>query len=171
MPLAWLATTARRKATMAQRLTRGKRTIRQSRIPFRVPGPDELEGRLGLVLHVVYLVFTEGYATTGHPDLVRCDLVDEAIRLARILHRLMPGELAISWDEGPQAGLDHLEALAGEVGLARQHRWHAARGHILARLGRHTAAEDACRRASELAQTPAEIAYLSSRAEEYNTPD
>jgi RNA polymerase sigma-70 factor (ECF subfamily) len=79
-------------ATMAQRLTRGKRKIQQSRIPFRVPGPDELEGRLGLVLHVVYLIFTEGYAATGHHDLVRCDLVDEAIRLARILHRLMPGE-------------------------------------------------------------------------------
>jgi RNA polymerase sigma-70 factor (ECF subfamily) len=72
-------------ATMAQRLTRGKRKIQHSRIPFRVPGPDELEGRLGLVLHVVYLIFTEGYAATGHRDLVRCDLVDEAIRLARIL--------------------------------------------------------------------------------------
>ena len=79
-------------ATMAQRLTRGKRKIQQSRIPFRVPGPDELDGRLGLVLHVVYLIFTEGYAATGHHDLVRRDLVDEAIRLARILHRLMPGE-------------------------------------------------------------------------------
>ena len=79
-------------ATMAQRLTRGKRKITQSRIPFRVPGPDELEGRLGLVLHVVYLIFTEGYAATSHHDLVRGDLVDEAIRLARILRRLMPGE-------------------------------------------------------------------------------
>src|SRR5260370_104264 len=79
-------------ATMAQRLTRGKRKIQESRIPFRAPGPDALKGRLGLVLHVVYLIFTAGYAATGHHDLVRCDLVDEAIRLARILHRLMPGE-------------------------------------------------------------------------------
>jgi len=78
--------------------------------------------------------------------------------------------IAISWHEGPQAGLDHLEALAGERGLARQHHWHAARGHALARLGRHTAAAKAYRRASELAQTPAEIAYLSARAEEYTTP-
>ena len=79
-------------AAMAQRLTRGNRKIQQSRIPFRVPGPDELDGRLGLVLHVVYLIFTEGYAATGHHDLVRGDLVDETIRLARILRRLMPGE-------------------------------------------------------------------------------
>ena len=77
--------------------------------------------------------------------------------------------IAISWHEGPQAGLDHLEALADEPGLARQHHWHAARGHTLARLGRHTAAAEAYRRAGELAQTPAEIAYLSSRAEEYTT--
>ena len=69
--------------------------------------------------------------------------------------------IAISWHEGPQAGLDHLEALADQPGLARQHHWHAARGHTLARLGRHTAAAEAYRRASELAQTPAEIAYLS----------
>ena len=67
-------------------------------------------------------------------------------------------------------GLDHLEALAGQPGLARQHYWHAARGHTLARLGRHTAAAKAYRRASELAQTPAEIAYLTSRAEKYTTP-
>ena len=78
--------------------------------------------------------------------------------------------IAISWHEGPQAGLDHLEALAGEPGLARQHHWHAARGHALARLGRHAAAAQAYRRASELAQTPAEIAYLSARAEECTTP-
>jgi RNA polymerase sigma-70 factor (ECF subfamily) len=78
--------------------------------------------------------------------------------------------IAISWHEGPQAGLGHLEALAGEPGLARQHHWHAARGHTLARLGRHTDAAQAYRRASELAQTPAEIAYLSARAEKYTTP-
>ena len=78
--------------------------------------------------------------------------------------------IAISWHEGPQAGLDHLEALADEPGLARQHHWHAARGHALARLGRHTAAAKAYRRASELAQTPAEIAYLTSRAQEYTAP-
>ena len=265
------------QATMAQRLTRGKRKNQHRRIPLRVPRPEAIESRLGLVLHVVYLIFTEGYAATGHPDLVRCDLVDEAIRLARILHRLMPGKpqvagllalmlltdarrparvddqgvavsledqdrslwdtsmidegtrltaqalshhppnswslqaaiaashdeapsalqtdwhqvrllydelfaltptpvvalnraIAISWHQGPQAGLDHLEALADEPGLIRQHHWHAARGHTLARLGRHTAAAAAYRRASELARTPAEVAYLSARAKKYTTP-
>lgn len=54
--------------------------------------------------------------------------------------------VAISWHEGPQAGLDHLEALGGQPGLARQHYWHAARGRTLARLGRHTAAAEAYRR-------------------------
>jgi RNA polymerase sigma-70 factor (ECF subfamily) len=264
-------------ATMAQRLTRGKRKIQQSRIPFRVPGPDELDGRLGLVLHVVYLIFTEGYAASGHHDLIRRDLVDEAIRLGRILRRLMPGAprvdglvalmlladarrqarvdghgmavsledqdrgrwdsamidegtrlatqalsrhppnswsvqaaiaalhdearsaqetdwhqvrllydellaltptpvvalnraIAISWHEGPQAGLDRLDALAGDASLTRQHHWHAARGHALARLGQHAAAAAAYQRASELAQTPADIAYLCARAEEYAAP-
>jgi RNA polymerase sigma-70 factor, ECF subfamily len=78
--------------------------------------------------------------------------------------------IAISWHEGPQAGLHPLEALAGEPGLARQHHWHAARGHALARLGRRAAAAEAYRRASELARIPAEIAYLSARAEQYSTP-
>jgi RNA polymerase sigma-70 factor (ECF subfamily) len=78
--------------------------------------------------------------------------------------------IAISWHEGPQAGLDHLDALADQPSLTRQHHWHAARGHTLARLRRHAAAAEAYRRASELAQTPAEVAYLSSRAEKYTTP-
>ncbi|XSS46511.1 RNA polymerase sigma factor [Propionibacteriaceae bacterium Y2011] len=83
-------------ATMAQRLTRGKRKIERSRIPFRVPGPDELAERLGLVLHVCYLVFSEGYAATDHTDLVRDDLADEAVRLVRILHRRLPGDPSVT---------------------------------------------------------------------------
>ncbi|WP_181783813.1 RNA polymerase sigma factor, partial [Pseudonocardia pini] len=72
-------------ATMAQRIVRAKKKIREARIPFRVPGPDELPERLPGVLQVVYLVFTEGYA-----DPERDDLAAEAIRLARVLHRLLP---------------------------------------------------------------------------------
>jgi len=76
----------------AQLLTLGKRKIRRA-APLPSARPDELERRVwGLVLHFVYLIFTEGYAATDHHDLFRCDLVDEAILLARILHRLMPGE-------------------------------------------------------------------------------
>ncbi|MFH9196932.1 RNA polymerase sigma factor [Streptomyces anulatus] len=79
-------------ATMAQRIVRAKKKIREARIPFRVPGPDELPGRLPGVLQVVYSVFTEGYAASSGPRLQRLDLAEEAIRLARILHRLLPAE-------------------------------------------------------------------------------
>ncbi|MGW2895087.1 RNA polymerase sigma factor [Streptomyces sp. NPDC001212] len=83
-------------ATMAQRIVRAKRKIRSARIPFRVPGPAELPARLPSVLRVVYLVFTEGYAASSGDDLVRPDLAEEAIRLARILHRLLPGEREVT---------------------------------------------------------------------------
>ena len=79
-------------ATMAQRIVRAKRKIKGARIPFRVPEADELPARLPGVLRVVYAVFTEGYAASAGPELVRGDLADEAIRLARILHRLLPRE-------------------------------------------------------------------------------
>ncbi|WP_307850503.1 sigma-70 family RNA polymerase sigma factor [Micromonospora sp. H61] len=83
-------------ATMAQRLVRAKRKIRDARIPFRVPGPDELPGRLPTVLQAVYSVFTEGYAASSGPDLQRIDLAEEAIRLGRILRRLLPAEREVS---------------------------------------------------------------------------
>ena len=76
---------------MAQRLTRGERTIQQSRIPFRVPGPDELVGRLNVVLVLVYLIFTEGYAATGHHDLSGRGRWGGRHLGALIAPRLMPG--------------------------------------------------------------------------------
>jgi RNA polymerase sigma-70 factor, ECF subfamily len=83
-------------ATMAQRIVRAKRKIKGARIPFRVPEGDELLARLPGVLRVVYAIFTEGYAASGGPELVRADLADEAIRLARILHRLLAGEREVA---------------------------------------------------------------------------
>ncbi|MEU7802970.1 sigma-70 family RNA polymerase sigma factor [Micromonospora arborensis] len=83
-------------ATMAQRLVRAKRKIRDARIPFRVPGADELPERLPTVLQAVYSVFTEGYAASSGPDLQRIDLAEEAIRLARILRRLLPAEREVA---------------------------------------------------------------------------
>ncbi|MEP6690830.1 MAG: RNA polymerase sigma factor [Gemmatimonadaceae bacterium] len=77
-------------ATMAQRLVRATRKIRDAGIPYIVPDAPALPERLDAVLGVVYLVFTEGYAATSGEDLVRRDLCDEAIRLARLVSELMP---------------------------------------------------------------------------------
>jgi RNA polymerase sigma-70 factor, ECF subfamily len=78
--------------TMAQRLVRAKRKIRIAGIPYRIPDDHDLPERLDAVLAVVYLVFNEGYAASTGRELIRTDLCDEAIRLARLLAQLMPDE-------------------------------------------------------------------------------
>lgn len=80
------------EATMAQRLVRAKKKIRNAGIPYRVPPAHLLPERTTGVLGVIYLLFNEGYAATSGADLVRRNLCAEAIRLARVLARLMPDE-------------------------------------------------------------------------------
>lgn len=78
------------EATTAQRLVRAKKKIRDARIPYEVPPREKLQERVDAVLSVVYLIFNEGYASTGAPSLVRPDLVLEAVRLARLVVALLP---------------------------------------------------------------------------------
>jgi RNA polymerase sigma-70 factor (ECF subfamily) len=78
--------------TVAQRIVRAKAKIRDAAIPYEVPPPSELPERLGIVLHVVYLLFNEGYSPTRGEGVVRADLAAEAIRLARLLVELLPGD-------------------------------------------------------------------------------
>jgi len=80
------------EATTAQRLVRVQRKILDARIPYEVPARELLPERLQAVLGVVYLVFNEGYASSGHDGLIRPDLCGEAIRLGRLLVELMPAE-------------------------------------------------------------------------------
>jgi RNA polymerase sigma factor (sigma-70 family) len=86
------------EATMAQRISRAKQTIKSSGIPFEVPTEDERAGRLGAVLHVLYLIFNEGYTSSSGPELQRTELSTEAIRLVRGVHALLP-------DNGEVGGL------------------------------------------------------------------
>jgi len=78
--------------TMAQRISRAKATIKSSAEPFALPPPDQLPDRLRSVLHVLYLLFNEGYTTSSGPDLARADLSGEAIRLARIMRASVPDD-------------------------------------------------------------------------------
>ena len=84
------------EATMAKRLTRAKQKIRQAHIPYRVPSDCDLPERLPAVLSTVYLIFNEGYAPASGHDAVRATLVDESIRLGRLLRELMPDEASVS---------------------------------------------------------------------------
>src|SRR5256886_5856400 len=113
-------------ATMAQRLVRAKRKIRDAGIPYRVPDANELPERMDAVLTVIYLIFNEGYASTRGDALVRTDLCAEAIRLARLVRMLTgpqpPAEvtallaLMLLQDARRDARLDE----AGDIGVLEE---------------------------------------------------
>jgi RNA polymerase sigma factor (sigma-70 family) len=86
------------ESTMTRRISRAKQTIRDSGVPFGLPPAADQVERLGAVLHVLYLIYNEGYASTSGPDLHRAELSGEAIRLTRMLHVLLP-------DDGEVTGL------------------------------------------------------------------
>jgi len=100
------------EATMAQRISRAKNTIKASGVPFRLPTSQERTQRLRAVLHVLYLIFNEGYTSSGGPHLQRLELSREAIRLTRCVHILLP-------EDGEVAGLLALMLLTDARRLAR----------------------------------------------------
>jgi len=84
------------EATMAQRISRAKQRIKTSGVPFRMPTPEEQTSRLRTVLHVLCLIFNEGYASSSGRQLRRAELSDEAIRLTRMVHRLLPDDAEVT---------------------------------------------------------------------------
>ncbi len=84
------------EATMTRRISRAKKSIKDSGTPFGLPPDEERAARLGAVLHVLYLIFNEGYASTSGPSLQRVELTTEAIRLARMVHQLVPDDAEVT---------------------------------------------------------------------------
>jgi RNA polymerase sigma factor (sigma-70 family) len=80
------------EATMAQRISRAKATVKSSNVPFQMPEAGERVERMRVVLHVLYLIFNEGYTSSAGPDLSRIELTREAIRLTRQVRRILPGD-------------------------------------------------------------------------------
>ena len=98
--------------TMTRRISRAKQLIKDSRVPFAMPPAPKQTERLAAVLHVIYLIFNEGYVSTSGPDLQRIELAAEAIRLARMMHQLLPRDSEV-------AGLLALMLLTDARRLAR----------------------------------------------------
>jgi RNA polymerase sigma factor (sigma-70 family) len=84
------------EATIGKRIVRAKQAVRDAGARFELPDQPQAAERLGVVMHVLYLIFNEGYTTSSGPALQRTDLIAEAVRLTRLLHRLLPGEVEVA---------------------------------------------------------------------------
>ena len=257
------------EAAMAKRLVRAKRKIRDAGIPYEVPGPEQLPDRMPSVLSTLYLIFNEGYYASRAGPLLRTDLAEEAIRLARVLAQILPADpearallallliqhsrraarvdaagemvlladqdrslwdraqidearrisetlgpaatgpyalqaaiateharadraedtdwgrigrlygrlsqvqpspvvelnraVAVAMDEGPEAGLELIDAI---VGLDAYQPFHTSRADLLRRAGRAAEAEISYRRALELTENPVQRAFIERRIAE-----
>jgi len=156
------------ETTMGQRISRAKRKIADAHIPYRVPPDEVLPDRLGGVLHVVYLIFNEGYHAAGGDRLVRGELCAEAIRLARLLAKLMPDEpevlglLALLLLHDARRGA-RVDDHGDYVPLDRQDRGRWDQGRI--REGKRTLEQAMRMRRPGPYQLQAAIAALHSEAE------
>ncbi len=131
------------EATMAQRLVRAKSKIRDAHIPYRVPAAEDLAPRLRTVLAVLYLIFNEGHVASTGDELSRADLCAEAIRLARVVHELLPDEpevmglLALMLlSESRRAARTDADGALVPLGEQDRTRWHLTlidEGHALVR--------------------------------------
>ncbi|QYG95399.1 hypothetical protein HC251_05350 [Iamia sp. SCSIO 61187] len=171
------------ETTMAARITRAKQKIAAAGIPYAEPEPDERGERLGAVLTVVHLVLSLGHTAASGPDLVRDDLADRALGLARMLRRLLPteaevaGVLALALTHHARrrtrvdaagrlvrlAALAEVDALAAGGRLDRYPYLPAVRADLLERLGRDDEAVAAYTAALALTDNAAEQEHLRAR--------
>jgi predicted RNA polymerase sigma factor len=162
------------EASITRRITRAKQSIKDTGLQFRMPAASEFEDRLHVVLHVLYLIFNEGYSATSGANLYRTDLSSEAIRLCRVVHHLLPEDAEVSGLLALMLLTDaRRPARAGPMGelvpMPEQHRsrWNTA--HINEGVALVTAA---LRRGKPgLYQVQAAIAALHDEASSFETTD